>query len=153
MSLWYRAHQSANKQEVFSGEGGLFTAGRWHYRGHKVIYCSQSIALCTLEWLAHHGLSVSGFNYFRYAIDIPKRAILTVKSAELPKNWRTTPSSDVTREFAQTLLFESKKIWALSVPSVLIPEEYNLVINPLHPGFGKAKLAIQEMGKYIAPAR
>lgn len=70
MSIWYRAHHSPNIDMVFSGAGGLYVSGRWHHKGRKVIYCSQSIALCTLEWLSHNGLSVSGFSYYKYSLEI-----------------------------------------------------------------------------------
>ena len=65
MTTWYRAARTENIQTVFSGDGGLYVSGRWNDLGKRIIYCSESIALCTLEWLAHHGLSVSGFNYYR----------------------------------------------------------------------------------------
>lgn len=84
MSVWYRAHRSARVDEVFSGNGGLFTAGRWNHAGTKAIYCSQSIALCTLEWLAAHGLSVASFSYFRYSIEIPDDLIVKLSLSQLP---------------------------------------------------------------------
>ena len=88
MTIWYRAHRSANKKDVFSGAGGDFTPGRWNKLGTKVVYCSESIALCTLEWLTQQGLSLSGFNYYRYSIDIPDSSIIQYEPAQLPKNWR-----------------------------------------------------------------
>ena len=153
MAIWYRAHQNSNPQYVFSGDGGLYVAGRWNYIGKKVIYCSQSIALATMEWLSHNGLSVSGFNYHRYSIEIPENLITVVTSAQLPPDWDATPSTDSTRDFSNSRLFSLNMPLAISVPSVLVPEEYNLIINPLHPEFFKVAASIKNLRQFIAPIR
>lgn len=153
MSLWYRAAQANDIEQTFSGDGGLYVAGRWHFKGRKVIYCSQSIALCTLEWLAHHGLSVSGFVYYKFSIDIPDELIIDFKVNDLPKNWSNNPATNHSREFAEKHLFNQTHYLAMSVPSVIIPEEKNLVINPAHSHFSKVQNSILALGKYTAPNR
>lgn len=153
MTIWYRAHRSNKTTEVFSGDGGLYTAGRWNHLGNRVIYCSQSIALCTLEWLSHHGLSVSAFDYFRYSIEIPDKLIKTIAKTNLPKNWNATPATNETRLVAEELLFKNDGYLGLSVPSVLVPEECNLIVNPLHHSFKQALKSVRELGRYIAPKR
>ncbi len=153
MTIWYRASPNKNTQITFSGEGGLYVAGRWNYVGRKVIYCSESIALCTLEWLSHNGLSVSGFSYYKYSIDIPDDLISKFLPADLPRNWHATPAMDVNRDFAEQHLFLENKRLAIAVPSVIVPEEYNLIINPLHADFKKAAKTIENFGQFIAPNR
>lgn len=153
MSIWYRASQLSSVETVFSGDGGLYVAGRWNYKGRKVIYCSQSISLCTLEWLSHNGLSVSGFSYYRFSIEIPSDSILTLSIKDLPKEWDNAPSTDKTRDFSEKHLFTKDHYIAMAIPSVLVPEEFNLVINPSHTSFEYVKKDILEMGKYIAPTR
>lgn len=153
MSTWYRAHQANSQDMVFSGEGGLFVAGRWHAKGQKVVYCSASIALCTLEWLSHHGLSVSGFSYVKYAIEVDDDLIRYCNLNALPKHWDKSPSTDVTRAFAQEYLFEQTQYAALALPSVVVPEEYNLVINPLHPAYPSIRTMVKKLGVFKAPER
>jgi RES domain-containing protein len=153
MAIWYRASLANNIKSVFSGDGGLYTAARWNHLGRKVIYCSDSISLCTLEWLAHNGLSVSGFNYYRYSIEIPDKWISKFTLADLPKTWDATPATDVTRDFAEENLFSSIKILAIVLPSVLVPEECNLVINPLHGNFASLVKTVKILGKHSAPHR
>lgn len=152
MSSWYRASTLNKKSPVFSGEGGLHTKGRWNHLGKPVIYCSDSISLCTLEWLAHHGLSVSAFDYYRFSITIPDNMIKQFNLVDLPDDWASTPASDSTRDFADQHLFNAARL-AIAVPSVLIPEEYNLIINPLHSGFTEIKKTITALGRYKAPVR
>jgi len=153
MTVWYRASTIANIKNVFSGEGGLFTAARWNHLGRKVIYCSQSISLCTLEWLSHHGLSVSGFNYYRYSLEVPDALVYSVALNELPKEWDTTPATDVTRDFADQYLFSTNQYIALALPSVLVPEERNLILNPLHEDFHKIIKTAKTLGLHSAPVR
>lgn len=153
MAIWYRAHTSNNPMQVFSGDGGLYVQGRWNHLGKKAIYCSQSIALATMEWLSHNGLSVSGFNYHRYSIEIPDAMIVSYQKNQLTVDWNSTPSTDSTRDFGNTNLFSTGKPLAISVPSVLVPEERNLIINPLHPDFLKVVASISSLGYYQVPTR
>src|SRR3990167_3903910 len=153
MTTWYRAARTENIQTVFSGDGGLYVSGRWNDLGKRIIYCSESIALCTLEWLAHHGLSVSGFNYYRYSIDIPDNLIRKFSLSDMPKDWNTTPTTDSTRDFADEHLFAPNQSLAIAIPSTLVPEEYNLIINPLHVDFQKVAASIKLLGEHLAPTR
>ena len=100
MSVWFRTSQNTAASFVFSGDGGLFTSGRWNYTGTKVVYCSESIALATLEWLSHHGLSVSAFSYYKFSIQIPDNLIIKFSPSQLPNDWDLTPSTDICRDFA-----------------------------------------------------
>lgn len=153
MSIWYRAHSENNTDAVFSCDGGLYAAGRWNYKGRKVIYCSQSISLCTLEWLSHNGLSVSEFSYSKYSIEIPEKLIKRYELKELPKNWNQSPATDASRDFAENNLFNHMKYVAIAVPSVVVPEEYNLVINPLQKDYFLIHNTIKNIGSFIAPKR
>jgi RES domain-containing protein len=153
MAIWYRVSQECDPAKVFSGDGGMFTAARWNHLGRKVVYCSASIALCTLEWLSHNGLSVSGFHHYRYSIEVPKDFIKTFQVDDLPKEWSMTPATEISRDFAEEHLFLSETCIALALPSILVPEECNLVINPLHPTFAKVLKSAKLLGKYSAPVR
>lgn len=153
MSVWFRASQSQQENSVFSGDGGLYVAGRWNHMGTKSVYCSQSISLCTLEWLSHNGLSVSGFSYYKFSIEISDEQIITFSVSDLPKEWKNTPSLDSGRNFAEKNFYTPNQYLAMAIPSVMVPEEYNLVLNPLHFSFEKAKKTICALGKFTAPNR
>jgi len=153
MTIWYRTAKSNNIQRIFSGEGGLFSLARWNHLGRKAIYCSQSISLCTLEWLSHNGLSVSGFSYFRYSIEVPTKLIKKYSPNDLPSEWSAVPATDITRDFVEEKLFTTHKYLALALPSVVVPEEFNLVINPQHSEFSKIVKNAKLLGKHSAPNR
>ena len=154
MAIWYRAHKKASAAYVFSGDGGLFTAGRWNHKGRKVVYCAASLALATVEWLAHNGLSVSGFTYYRFSIDIPDALVTSYTANQLPTDWDVEPATNVSRDFAEQGLFAATNgPLAIAVPSVMIPEEFNLVINPLHAQYVQAQTTIKHLGQFTAPQR
>jgi len=153
MSIWFRGAQNQQAETVFSGDGGLYVAGRWNYKGTKAVYCSQSISLCTLEWLSHNGLSVSGFSYYKFSIEIPDELIVKYMILDLPKEWKNTPSLNVNRDFAAKNFYAPNQYLAMAIPSVMVPEEYNLVINPLHPAFAEIKKTICVLGQFTAPSR
>lgn len=153
MSIWFRGAQNQQAENVFSGDGGLYVAGRWNHKGTRAIYCSQSISLCTLEWLSHNGLSVSGFSYYKFSIEIPDELIIKYPHSELPQEWKNTPSPDSGRDFAAKNFYNPSKYLAMAIPSVMVPEELNLVINPLHIAFANVKKTIRALGEFIAPNR
>ncbi len=153
MSIWFRGAQNQQIEDVFSGDGGLYVAGRWSHKGTRAIYCSQSISLCTLEWLSHNGLSVSGFSYYKFSIDISDELIIQYSHSDLPQAWQNTPSPDSGRDFAAKNFYHPHQYLAMAIPSVMVPEELNLVINPLHVAFAEVKKTIHCLGKFTAPNR
>lgn len=153
MSIWFRGAQNQNAEVVFSGDGGLYVAGRWNHKGIRAVYCSQSISLCTLEWLSHHGLSVSGFSYYKFSIEIPDNLIIKYTISELPKEWKNTPAPNSNRDFAEKNFYNPGAYLAMVVPSVMVPEEFNLVINPQHTAFAEVKKTICLLGQFTAPNR
>lgn len=153
MSIWFRGAQNQQVDAIFSGEGGLYVAGRWNHKGTRAIYCSQSLSLCTLEWLSHNGLSVSGFSYWKFSIEIPDELIIKYTVSDLPDEWKSTPALDVSRDFAEKNFFNPNKYLAMAIPSVMVSEEFNLVINPAHMAFAEMKKTICCLGTFTAPNR
>ncbi len=153
MAIWFRGAQTQQPETVFSGDGGLYVAGRWNHKGTRAVYCSQSISLCTLEWLSHNGLSVSGFSYYKFSIEIPDELIIKYLISDLPKDWRNTPAPNSNRDFSDKNFYAPKEYLAMTIPSVMVPEEFNLVINPLHSAFTEVKKTIQVLGQFVAPDR
>ena len=88
-----------------------------------MLYASASIALATLETLAHLGDSIALRNAFLVRITIP-----------LPvweRRDRLAPAGSATIALGNRCL-DSAAAAVLEVPSVIVPEERNLLINPAH---------------------
>lgn len=116
-----------------SGTGAKMTGGRWNSKGTPVVYCATNIALATLETV--HYLSTGGLPFNRYLvrIDIPDdvwdaRLMLD----PLPGGWDAIPAG-LTARTAGDGWIASGGTALLMVPSVIVPEECNVLINPNHP--------------------
>ena len=114
--------------------------GRWNSEGKKVLYTAESISLAYLETLAHRkGL---GFNkdFKIMVIRIPSNAeIQTVESSELSKSWRDFRNYSDCQKIGNAWFDADEKL-CLKVPSAVVPENWNVVINTFHQDFKKVKL-------------
>jgi len=128
--------------EPFSGEGGLHAASRWASRGRIVSYASDSLALATLEKIAGAGRLGRLSEMVYLVADLDQAAIQVVPSAELPEGWDRRPPGNASRALGDRFLLRRRSL-ALCVPSVVLPEGLNYVLNPAHPDFGNA-LVVRE---------
>lgn len=113
---------------------------RWNKENEYVIYASQSRALCTLEMVAHRNARMKVLDYHLLKISIPddKELIQTIET-QLPEDWRLLKNYSLLQNLGSAWYRKRSKL-ILKVPSVLIPGEYNFVINTDHPDFSKVKL-------------
>ena len=118
--------------DALSGLGGLHAAGRWHLKGTQVVYAAQSVSLAALERFVHLKRVADVKAHVYYEIDIPD-ALIEIPSV-LPADWDSEPPRAGSREFGQAWLSQAAHP-ALRVPSVVVREEFNVVINPRHPDF------------------
>jgi RES domain-containing protein len=119
----YRIVAPRWRNSAFTGEGAASYGGRWNPPGRRMVYLAGSRALAALEMLVH--LTTPGSRaktYLIFEVLIPSAAIMDA------------PATDRPVETGDTWL-KSGRSTALRVPSVLIPEEPNYLLNPLHPGF------------------
>jgi len=120
--------------DAFSGKGGLFAAGRWNSLGGLVVYASESVSLAYLERLAHFDSNNPAEDLHLFEIDIPNGLIEFLTEKSLPKGWDIRPPGPVSRALGDAWLAR-KQFAALVVPSVIVVQERNALINPLHPKF------------------
>jgi RES domain-containing protein len=129
------------KYSALDGMGGLYGPGRWHKKGIPVIYTSEHASLAAWEKLVH----VAGFDNFPedlllVKVELPDDAELqTVPLEVLVDGWNGFPYSNETMNYGTSFL-RSKEFLALRVPSAIIPDEYNVILNPLHPGIYACKM-------------
>ena len=115
-----------------TGTGAKLYGGRWNHKGTAVIYTSETRALATVELLVHVSLSNAPRGLMIATIEIPDSiALEDVPRGSLPRGWRDYPPP---REVADlgTRWVKSGKSLLLRVPSAVVEQEYNVLINPLH---------------------
>jgi len=131
-------------KEAFSGEGALKFGGRWNSPGTPIIYTSESLSLATLEILAG-GISIRLLkSYVRIPVDFDSSFVETLHVSLLPKEWCSYPPSIKTQKIGDSWTKKSKSV-LLKVPSVIIKEEFNYLLNPLHPDFKKLSFGKPEI--------
>ena len=117
---------------------------RWNSMNTKLVYTAESRALATLEVSVHLDLSEDlPQDRFYIEIDIPDRlTMLEVKLADLPLGWDAKPPNIMTQTIGDDFVLESEAA-VLKVPSSIIPQEFNYLINPNHPDAKKIKVMSQ----------
>lgn len=135
-----------------SGAGAKATGGRWNRKGVPMVYASSSIALAALETIVH--LGADAFPLDRYVIEIKipddEFAARLVLKPPPPDAWDSIPESYKSKDFGSAWLASATHL-VLDVPSVIVPWERNLLLNPAHPG-SKA-LKASNLGKFLYDLR
>jgi RES domain-containing protein len=120
--------------EPFSGKGGLVASSRWASAGQLVSYAAESLALATLEKIAGAG-QMSRLTELVYVVGaLDEEAVHTPPTSALPAGWDRRPPGGASRDFGDRWLRDRTSV-ALRVPSVVVPDGWNYVINPAHPAF------------------
>lgn len=117
-----------------SREGARLYPGRWNNRGVPVIYAADSLALAVLEIVVNFDADSVEEHYSVFSMQFESDMVLSPSPEDLPENWDKTPIVSASRLFGDQWVKENKKA-VLKVPSVVIPQEYNFVLNPKHPDF------------------
>lgn len=121
---------------TLDGKGALVRSGRWHTKGNPVVYASSSRALALLECLVNFTSYQLPEDLVFLAVDVPDRLIASLNP---PTGWNS-PESDQARQAGDAWLGKASSA-ALAVPSVVVPKEANILLNPVHPGFAEIRVA------------
>ena len=120
-------------QQRLDGEGARLHGGRWNSEGIAVVYASSTLALAALECLVHVDVEDVPRDLVAMALRAPDDAEETLVAVErLPADWRRVPDHPVCARIGDEWVRKGAAL-RLRVPSAVVPEESNLLINPGHP--------------------
>ena len=129
----------AGHQEL-DGEGSRLHGGRWNSEGVSVIYTSSTLALSALEYLVHVDIEDAPDDLVAMAIDVPDDAGEEIVPVDdLPGDWNRLPDHPACAGWGDQWAAEGTAL-LLRVPSAVVPEESNLLINPDHPRAGDVRV-------------
>jgi RES domain-containing protein len=136
----YRIAQEKFAEDL-SGNGARLFGGRWNSEGQFALYTSFTRSLALLETLAHTPAKLlQAKTYLLITLFVPDTTtIQTLETKKLPNGWDDVEISPFTQKTGDQFLIAKKNL-ALVVPSVLMPEEINYILNPLHADFKKVKI-------------
>ena len=138
--------------EDLAGIGAERSGGRWNRKGTRMVYASTSRALACLETLAHLESGDLPLNRYLVAISVGDAdwAARTGFNPASHVGWDAEPPGMVSLEWGTSWVGGSSSLLA-EVPSVIVPEESNILINPRHPN--AAALGARKVRKWAYDAR
>jgi RES domain-containing protein len=123
----YEAHD-------LSGKGAELSGGRWSRKGTPLVYTSESRSLACLETLIHLAKTPLPLNRYLVEIQVPRASLdAAVKfDAARAVGWDAEPAAKVSLDWGTEWAKQVRSLLA-RVPSVVVEEEFNVLINPRHP--------------------
>lgn len=127
-------------------------ASRWNKEGEFVIYTGATRSLAMLESVVHKSIQ-TGLDYETMIISIPNelQTFSSIQTDLLPTNWRDVTAYPKLQELGSSW-YQSKKTLILQVPSVIVPQEFNYIININHPDF-KTLITLIQREEFILDKR
>jgi len=125
-----------------SGTGAKIYGGRWNPVGLPALYTSQFISLAILEILVRATKNTSPDSYTLTSLEFPDKGIYQVQLKKLKKDWQH--DLKYTQGIGEDFLREKHSL-CLKVPSAIVPQENNFLLNPLHADFKKLVIISAEL--------
>ena len=116
--------------QALDGEGSRLHGGRWNSERVSVVYTSSTLALAALEYLVHVDIEDVPDDLVTMAIDVPD---------DLPPDWNQVLDHPACARIGDQWAAKGT-VLLLLVPSAVVPEESNVLINPDHPRAGDVRM-------------
>ncbi len=136
MRVW-RLTRAVYASDPLSGNGAAIAGSRWSSPGTRVAYTATTRALAALEMLVHVTRETVPPDMVFVPVDVPVR--LVREASGIPGDWADLPYGPDARRFGDRWVGEGRSL-GLLVPSVVVPAERNVLINPRHRGFGRVRV-------------
>lgn len=137
LSAW-RLTKTKLLSGAWDGEGAKKSGGRWNSVGIAVVYTSGTLSLALVEVLVHVPSGILPA-YSAVRVDFDEAMVTAIERKELPASWRDHPPPPETRAIGDRWVAEGNSA-VLRVPSVVVPSEFNYILNPLHPAFADIRI-------------
>ena len=120
-------------------------SGRWNAEGQFVLYTASNRSLASLENMVHKmGQGVLGASFVVMVLELPDDLPQTIITrGQLPPEWKLESSYQLTQPLGSAW-YEAGETLLLKVPSAVVPEEFNFVLNARHPDFTKVQIKQRE---------
>jgi RES domain-containing protein len=133
VALWRIATEAPTySADDMTGAGAKLSGGRWNSKGTAMLYTSENIALAILETLSYLRAGGLPFNRYLVRIDVPDNIWAARKILAVPGGWDAVPAGKASVMTGDAWC-HGKRSALLVVPSVIVSDERNILINPEHP--------------------
>lgn len=128
----WRLVKARQVSTAFDGEGARRYGGRWNLRGTSMVYLGGSLSLAALEIFVHLTAEDARLAFAAIQMDVPDSvSVRELASEQLPDNWREEPPPEACKALG-TAWVKSGETALFRVPSVIVPNEHNYLLNPRH---------------------
>lgn len=134
----YRLVNSQYKDDI-SGYGSFLYGGRWNPKGMNALYGAEHISLAVLEIMVNYNSAMYKVRprYHLIELELPDQSIVKIRENSLKRKW--TEDMEYSQFMGEQFL-QQKTHLTLIMPSAVIPEENNIMVNPQHPDFNQVKI-------------
>ncbi len=135
--LVYRLSRSKYADDL-SGTGAAIAGGRWNKKGRAVLYCSEAPALALLEIVVNIPPMFQS-DLQLLTLKIPDEKVKSIEKEKLPEYWFHYPAPRILAEIAEEF-YRDQELLGLKVPSAVVHQQYNILINPRSKHFTEIKV-------------
>jgi RES domain-containing protein len=143
----YRISKDPNPVSAFSGQGAKDWGGRWNSKGVAVVYTAAHRSLSILEVLVHvkggagTGRAAISAPFHVFAVSFDAALLEELPIVSMPAGWNSEPPTAASQSLGDAWVLAARSA-VLAVPSVVVPEERNYILNPNHPRFDEVKVGL-----------
>jgi RES domain-containing protein len=130
----WRIVKRAFVSTAFTGDGALLYGGRWNSPGVPIVYVSSSRALAILEMAVHLDRATLLTSFALIPCEFSARLVATLDRRELPDRWSQDPPPAELAAIGDRWVAQARSA-ILAVPSAIVGDETNFLLNPAHPRF------------------
>jgi RES domain-containing protein len=135
LTAW-RICKKQHAVSAFNGEGAYLFGGRWNSPGVSVVYVASTRSLAVLEMAVHLDRTTLLASFVLISCEFDERLVTTLDRRDLPTLWRSDPPPTELAAIGDAWVKQALSA-VLAVPSAIIEEEANFLLNPAHPDFSK----------------
>ena len=139
--LLYRITRQTYANDL-SGTGARLYGGRWNNIGRAMVYTASSRSLATLEALVHLPTAIIPDDFCLVLIEAPED-VFEADTSLFPPNWNAYPEPEVLKRTGDFFLKQNQHL-LMKVPSAIVKQEFNYLINPGHAKISKVKIVAIE---------
>ena len=130
-------------KHAFDGEGARRFGGRWNNKGTRMVYLAASLSLAAWEMVVHLPSDRLLQRYVCIPVEFSEECVVKLSSKKLPVDWQALPIPQSTRLIGDTWTGKQASL-ILEVPSVVVPQESNYLLNPAHPDIKQLRIGKEQ---------
>jgi len=135
----WRIVKKRHAATAFDGEGARLFGGRWSSPGVPVVYVASTRSLAVLEMAVHLDRATLLASFVLIPCEFDDRLVTIVNRSALPLRWRRDPPPPELAAIGDAWVKQAGSA-VFAVPSAIIEEETNFLLNPAHPNFSQIRI-------------